>query len=139
MPIHTQTFEIESKGNTHVMDITSRIERAVKESGLADGTATAFVCHSTAAITTIEYEPGLVSDLKDLFGRIAPADRDYAHNRRWGDDNGHAHLSSSLLGPSLTVPFASQRLLLGTWQQVVLVDFDIRPRSRQVVVQVMGE
>jgi secondary thiamine-phosphate synthase enzyme len=112
----------------------------VRKSGLQRGVVTVFVVGSTAAVTTVEYEPGLVEDdLAAAFERLAPKDIDYAHNERWGDGNGYAHVRASLIGPSLAVPFVEGKLVCGTWQQIVLVDFDNRPRSRRVVVQMVGE
>ncbi|MDP2953265.1 MAG: secondary thiamine-phosphate synthase enzyme YjbQ [Chloroflexota bacterium] len=137
--VKTSQLRLRSKGNHDVMDITPQVTKAVKDSGLKAGIATVFVSGSTAGVTTVEYEPGLVADLEAMFEKIAPAGVEYRHNLRWGDGNGHAHLRASLLGPSLTVPFAEGELSLGTWQQIVVIDFDIRPRSREVVLQVMGE
>jgi secondary thiamine-phosphate synthase enzyme len=115
------------------------VAQEVASSGLKDGTATVFVTGSTGGVTTVEYESGLLSDLQDLFDHLVPSDIHYQHNLRWGDGNGHAHVRASLLGASLTVPFVDQRLALGTWQQIVFVDFDNRPRSRELILQLMGE
>jgi secondary thiamine-phosphate synthase enzyme len=115
------------------------VAQEVADSGLKDGTATVFVTGSTGGVTTVEYESGLISDLRDLFDRLAPSNIPYQHNLRWGDGNGHAHVRASLVGPSLTVPFVDKKLTLGTWQQIVFVDFDNRPRSRELVLQLMGE
>lgn len=120
-------------------DITEGVAARVAESGLRDGTVTIFCPSSTSALTTIEYESGALSDLARLFDEIADPDRDYAHNARWGDGNGHSHLRAALLGPSLTVPFSDGQLTLGTWQQILYVDFDNKARQRELVVQVMGE
>ncbi len=139
MTVVTRELRLQTQGHTHVLDITDAVQQAVAESGLQQGIATLFVPHSTCGLSTIEYEPGCVQDLQRLFEEWIPADRDYAHNLRWGDGNGHAHLRATLLGPSLTIPFVDGRLTLGTWQQVILVDFDIRPRQRRVVVQLLGE
>jgi secondary thiamine-phosphate synthase enzyme len=130
---------LSTKGNADVLDITHQISQAVAGSGLKNGVATIFCPGSTSALTTIEYEPGCVSDLRRLFDEIAPAGRAYAHEAAWGDGNGHSHIRASLLGPSLSVPFVDGRLTLGTWQQIIYVDFDNRPRRRELVVQVMGE
>lgn len=138
MGVHSESFEVRTKGNTDVLDITSKVSQAVKSSGLKSGLVTVFVPGSTAGVTTIEYEPGLVGDIRKVCEKLIPQDASYGHNRG-GEDNGHAHLRSSLLGTSLSVPFKSGELLLGTWQQVVFLDFDTRPRSRKVVLQVMGE
>lgn len=135
----TKRIELNTKGNCHIVDITGQVSEEVLRSGLKDGIVTIFVPGSTAGVTTVEYEPGLVSDLQRLFDRVAPADINYRHNLRWGDGNGHSHVRASLLGPSLTVPFAEKRLTLGTWQQIVFIDFDIRPRRRELVLQIMGE
>lgn len=123
-----------------MVDITDRTSEAVRESGLKSGIVTVFVPGSTAGITTIEYEPGLLKDFPAAIERLVPSRIDYEHNRTsYGEDNGHSHVRASFLGPSLTVPFAEKKLLLGTWQQVVLVDFDTRPRNRSLIFQVMGE
>ena len=106
---------------------------------MAKGVVTIFVAGSTAGLTTIEFEPGVLADLQDMWERIVPKGMTYAHNRRWGDGNGYSHVRASLLGASLTVPFGNKKLMVGTWQQIVLVDFDNRPRSRQVILQIMGE
>lgn len=137
--IISRTFDVQTKGNDDIVDLTPALRTAIRDSELSRGTATLFVTGSTAGLTTIEFEPGLVADLAAAFETIAPRDRRYAHNARWHDDNGHAHVRAALLGPSLVVPFAEGVPLLGTWQQVVLVDFDTRPRRRQVICQIMGE
>jgi secondary thiamine-phosphate synthase enzyme len=135
----TRRLGLKTRGNCDILDITRQVAQEVASSGLKDGTATVFVTGSTGGVTTVEYESGLLSDLQDLFDRLIPSDIHYQHNLRWGDGNGHAHVRASLLGPSLTVPFVDQRLALGTWQQIVFVDFDNRPRSRELVLQLMGE
>lgn len=134
----SRTIQVQTHGDGHTVDITAQLQRAIGESGIQQGVATLFVIGSTAALTTIEFEPGLVSDLQRAFEQIAPADAPYAHEARWGDDNGHAHVRASLLGPSMSVPIVEGQATLGTWQQVVLIDFDTRPRQRRVVVQIMG-
>jgi secondary thiamine-phosphate synthase enzyme len=139
LPVVTGTVKIATQGNTDICDITEQVAAIVKKGTLANGTATVFVPGSTAGITTIEYEPGLVQDLPRLFEQLAPAGKRYAHDDTWHDGNGHAHLRAPLLGPSLTVPFVNKRMTLGTWQQIVLVDFDNKPRQREVVVQIIGE
>lgn len=131
-------FVIETKGFTDVLDITPQVERAVSASGVQSGIVLAFTPGSTAGLTTIEYEPGAVSDLKDAIARIAPEGIAYAHDARWGDGNGFSHVRAALLGPSLSLPVRGGALVTGTWQQIVLVDFDNRPRSRRVEVQVLG-
>jgi secondary thiamine-phosphate synthase enzyme len=135
----TKTVKIKSHGETDIINITDDIEEAVRASKVTSGIATVFVPGATGGLTTVEYEPGLVSDLRDAFERVAPRDENYAHNERWGDGNGFSHVRASLLGPSLTVPFTEGRLTLGTWQQVIFIDFDNRPRTRELVVQIMGE
>ena len=135
----SKQISLSTQGDGQVIDITDQVARHVTDSGLKNGTVTLFTPGSTSALTTIEYESGAVRDLQQLFDRIAPPGLDYRHNLRWGDGNGHAHVRHALLGPSLTIPFIDGRLTLGTWQQVVLIDFDNRPRTRSVVVQIMGE
>ena len=135
----TRRIGLKTKGDCHIIDITRQVAQEVADSGLKDGTATVFVTGSTGGVTTVEYESGLISDLRDLFDRLAPSNISYQHNLRWGDGNGHAHVRASLLGPSLTVPFVDQKLTLGTWQQIIFIDFDNRPRSRELVLQLMGE
>jgi secondary thiamine-phosphate synthase enzyme len=135
----TGQIKLNTKGNGQVVDITAEVRRQIHDSGLRQGTVTLFTPSSTSALTTIEYESGAVSDLQQLFERIVPRDIDYRHNLRWGDGNGHSHVRHALLGPSLTVPFVEGRLTLGTWQQIVFVDFDNRARSRTVIAQIMGE
>ncbi len=140
MAVEPHEFEIRTKGNNQVLNITDQVARCIESGRISDGTATVFVIGSTAGITTTEYEPGLVNhDLKAAFELLAPQDGRYEHEETWHDDNGHAHVRASLLGPSLTVPVINRRMSLGTWQQIVLLDFDTRSRSRKVVVQVMGE
>ena len=139
MKIKTQTFSVESKGHTDIIDITSEVKKILSDSGLTEGSALIFVPGSTAGITTIEYEPGLLSDYPAFFEKIIPSDSTYRHNETWNDGNGHSHVRASLQGSSFTVPFAGGKLLLGTWQQIILVDFDARARNRNVVVQLMGE
>jgi secondary thiamine-phosphate synthase enzyme len=122
-----------------VLDITGDVRTQLQASGLQDGIVTLFTSSSTSALTTLEYESGAVHDLQQLFDRVAPPDIDYRHNLRWGDGNGHSHVRHALVGPSLTIPFVGGALTLGTWQQIIFVDFDNRARSRSVVVQIMGE
>ena len=132
-------IQLNTQGHGHVVDITDQVRQKVRESGLGAGIVTLFSPISTSALTTIEFESGAVHDLQQLFERIAPTDIEYRHNLRWGDGNGHAHVRHALLGPSLTIPFVDSRLTLGTWQQIVLVDFDNRSRARSLVVQILGE
>lgn len=139
MTVYTQTVQLRTKGHADMHDITRQVAQAVEESGLQAGIVTVFCPSSTSALTTIEYESGALADLRRLFDEIVPPDRYYQHNLRWGDGNGHSHIRAALLGPSLTVPFVNGRLTLGTWQQILFVDFDNRPRNRELVVQVMGE
>jgi secondary thiamine-phosphate synthase enzyme len=136
-----QDFEIyvETTGGTDILDITAGAAEKVLQSGIKDGSMTVFISGATAAVTTIEYESGVVNDLRKAIGRIAPEDITYEHDQKWGDGNGYAHVRASLLGPSLTVPVHDRNPLLGTWQQIVVIDFDNRPRRRKVVIQMMGE
>lgn len=135
----TRQIALHTRGNGDIIDITGEVAEAVEASGIASGTVTVFIAGSTAGVTTVEYEPGLVADLQELWERIAPSNIEYQHNERWHDGNGHSHVRASLLGASLTVPFENKSLILGTWQQIVVVDFDNRSRSRQVILQIMGE
>ena len=137
--IITKQISLQSNRNCDIIDITPQVEGQVTKAGINSGTVTLFVAGSTAGVTTIEYEPGLVSDFQGLWERIVPKNIPYDHDRRWGDGNGYSHVRASLLGASLVVPFNNKRLTLGTWQQIVLVDFDNRPRSRQIILQIMGE
>ncbi len=139
MTVVTGTIELKTAGHADMHDITSEVAAKVRESGLRSGTATVFCPGSTHGVTTIEFESGALSDLKRLFDEIVPPDRDYAHNLRWGDGNGHSHVRAALLGPSLSVPFVAGELVLGTWQQIAYCDFDNRPRSRRLVLQIIGE
>ena len=135
----TKTIKLKTKGETDIIDITGKVASCVSESGLSSGIATVFVPGSTGSLTTIEYESGLIKDVKAAFEIIAPRDGEYHHNIRWQDGNGFSHVRAALLGPSLTIPFSDQELFLGTWQQIVLIDFDNRPRSRELIVQIVGE
>ena len=139
MPVETKSFTIGTQGDCDILDITPHVSRELGQADISSGTATVFVAGSTCAVTTIEYESGVLSDLKDAFERMAPEAMRYAHNARWGDGNGHSHVRASVLGPSLTIPFSESSPILGTWQQIVLVDFDNRPRTRKVIVQIIGE
>ncbi len=139
MAVFHCSVRISSKGNADIHDITSQVEEAVRQSGVQDGIVTVFCPSSTSGVTTIEYEVGCLSDLRHLFDEIVPPQGAYAHNTRWGDGNGHSHVRAALLKASLTVPFINRRLTLGTWQQIVFVDFDIRPRQRELVVMIVGE
>jgi secondary thiamine-phosphate synthase enzyme len=135
----TQELSLHTKGHCDIQDITPQVTGAVRDSGLQAGIVTVFCPGATGGLTTIEYESGALADLQQVFDEIAPADRDYRHHLRWGDDNGHSHVRAALIGPSLTVPFVDGHLTLGTWQQIVFLDFDTRPRSRRLVAQLMGE
>lgn len=139
MKILNDKIELKTKGFCHVIDITSAVERKLIDSKIHNGLVTVFVVGSTAALTTVEYEPGLVKDLDELFERIAPKNQYYHHEEAWHDGNGFSHVRASLLKPSLTIPVSEGKMTLGTWQQIVLIDFDNRPRTRSIVVQVMGE
>jgi secondary thiamine-phosphate synthase enzyme len=139
MPVKTTSISIKTQGNVDIHNITDQITNAVSKSGLTAGIVTIFCPSSTSALTTIEYESGALSDLRRLFDEIVPANREYAHNERWHDGNGHSHIRAALLGPSLTIPFADRQLTLGTWQQVIYVDFDVRPRQKELIVQLIGE
>ena len=139
MSVKTSSISLNTQGNAEVRDITDQVARSILQSGLKDGTATIFCPSSTSALTTIEYESGAVSDLRRLFDEIIPQNREYAHNERWRDGNGHSHVRAALLGPSLTIPFVDGQLTLGTWQQIIYVDFDNRPRQRKLILQLVGE
>jgi secondary thiamine-phosphate synthase enzyme len=135
----TREIGLKTKGNCDLIDITAQVREEVRSSGLNSGTVTLFLAGSTAGISTIEYESGLLSDFQSMWERTVPRNIPYDHDRRWGDGNGYSHVRASLLGASLVVPFTDKTLHLGTWQQIVVVDFDNRPRSRDVVLQLMGE
>jgi secondary thiamine-phosphate synthase enzyme len=135
----TKRVRLETRGNCDIIDITPQVEHEVALAKLNSGTVTVFVAGSTAGVTTIEFESGLLADFKNMWERMIPKNIPYDHDGRWGDGNGFSHVRASLLGPSLVVPFSDCKLTLGTWQQIVFVDFDNRPRSRQIVLQIMGE
>lgn len=139
MKIVSERREFSTEGSGDLIDITRTLVGCLAGSGLRNGNMTIFVQGSTAGITTFEYEPGLIGDVKEFYERIVPSDRGYRHDETWGDANGFSHLRATLTGQSLTVPFVSGELLLGTWQQVVLAEFDNRPRKRLVVVQMIGQ
>ncbi|MGE5140703.1 MAG: secondary thiamine-phosphate synthase enzyme YjbQ [Rudaea sp.] len=139
MPIITREIQLSTKGHTDVQDITGDVKRAVEGSGLQSGVATLFCPGSTGGLTTVEFEEGVVADLKQVLDEITPPDRDYRHHQKWGDDNGSSHIRAALVGPSLSVPFVNGKLTLGTWQQIVFIDFDTRGRARRLAVQIMGE
>ncbi len=140
MSVETHEFQIDTEGHAHVLNISDQVQRCLGSGAIGNGTVTVFVIGSTAGITTTEFEPGLVNrDLKVAFEGIAAEDGQYLHEETWHDDNGHSHVRASLLGPSLTVPVVEGSLTLGTWQQIILIDFDTRARQRRIVVQVVGE
>ena len=139
MEISTHFIQFDTKGHTDIIDITGYVQQILQKEGYQEGTVHVFSVGSTCSITTVEYEPGLVqTDLAEMFEQLAPYGRKYAHNKTWGDDNGAAHLRSSLTGSSISIPFIEGKLLLGTWQQVIFIDFDTRPRKRKAVVQITG-
>jgi secondary thiamine-phosphate synthase enzyme len=139
MSVQTHRLEVSSRGFSDILDITEQVSDLVRRSGMKEGLATVFVPGATAGVTTIEYEPGLVADLKEALERLAPQDAEYAHDERWGDGNGFSHVRAALLKASLSVPFSKGRLATGTWQQIVVVDCDNRPRRREIIVQLVGE
>ena len=137
--VATTRVEVATRGQDDARDITPQIGQAVAASGIRSGIVTVFVVGSTAGLTTIEFEPGAVADLNRVFERLAPRGGEYRHHLRWGDDNGSSHVRAALLGPSIAIPIVEGELTLGTWQQVMLLEFDTRPRQREVVVQVIGD
>jgi len=139
LPVYTTTLELSTQGDSEIVDITARVQEEVSRTPLTNGLVTVFVPGSTGGVITLEYEPGLVRDLKDAFERLVPSDLPYRHDRAWRDGNGHSHVRASLVGPSLSVPLREGRLALGTWQQIAFVDFDNRSRRRVLIVQVMGD
>ena len=139
MGVSSGTFDLKTIAKDEIVDVTAKVQAIVSNSKIRNGLACVFVAGSTAAITTVEHEPGLVADLRDAMDRLYPKDIDYEHHRRWGDGNGHSHVRASFVGPSLTVPIVDGSLVLGTWQQIVFLEFDNKPRTREVTVQVIGE
>ncbi|MBN1352880.1 YjbQ family protein [candidate division KSB1 bacterium] len=139
MSVITEFIPVATRGYTDIIDITQNVSDVIKNSSLKNGIATIFVSGSTAGITTIEYESGLLEDLPQAFEKFAPMNIQYHHDRTWSDGNGYAHVRAALLGASFTVPFKDNKMILGTWQQIVLIDFDNRPRKRELVVQIIGE
>lgn len=139
MTVITKTIQVKSVGEGDMINLTEQTSRIVEECKVVNGTVTVFVSGSTAAVTTIEYEPGLEHDFPAMLSRLAPSNIDYEHDNTWHDGNGHSHVRASLVGPSLTIPFVNRNLLLGTWQQIVLIEMDTQSRRRNIVVQVMGE
>ncbi|RPI80737.1 MAG: YjbQ family protein [Chloroflexi bacterium] len=139
MTVITKTIHLNTRGSADMVDITDQVVAAILESNFQSGIVTIFTPSSTSGLTTIEYEAGALSDLKRLFDEIVPQNKVYAHNEAWHDGNGHSHVRAALLGPALTVPFSERRLLLGTWQQIIFVDFDNRSRRRELILQMIGE
>ena len=139
MTVVSKSIQIRSKGENDMIDLTDQVSEFVGNSGISNGTVTIFVSGSTGSITTIEFEPGLIKDFPEMLGRIAPKDLDYGHEQMWHDGNGHSHVKASLVGPSLTVPFSNEEMLLGTWQQIVFLELDTRSRTRNLVLQIIGE
>jgi secondary thiamine-phosphate synthase enzyme len=139
MTVLTKTIQIRSKGEVDIIDITDQASKAIEESKIENGIITVFVSGSTAAVTTIEYEPGLKYDFPEMLSRVAPKDIEYKHDNTWHDGNGHSHVRASLIGPSLTIPIVGGNMSLGTWQQIVLLEMDTRPRNRNVILQLIGE
>ena len=139
MTVITKTAQIETRGENDMINITGQTSKALEESKLQDGIITVFISGSTAAITTIEYEPGLKQDFPRMLSRIVPTNIEYKHDNTWHDGNGHSHIKASLIGPSMTIPFKDGNLMLGTWQQIVLLETDTRPRQRKIILQIIGE
>ncbi|MCP8323570.1 MAG: secondary thiamine-phosphate synthase enzyme YjbQ [Candidatus Methylarchaceae archaeon HK02M2] len=139
MTVLTKHLSLSTKGELDMIDITNSVGKVVKDTKLENGIVTVFVPGSTGALTTIEYEPGLLKDFPDMLERIIPKSLEYEHEKRWHDGNGHSHVRASLIGPSLTIPFKEKRLILGTWQQVVFIELDIHSRSRELILQIIGE
>ena len=138
MSIYTKIIKLATKGHTDILNITEDVNAAVKKSGLTDGFAVVFLPGSTGGITTIEYEPGVLQDLKEAIERLAPESLSYHHDKRWHDGNGFSHVRAAILGPSINIPLSNGSLHLGTWQQIVLIDFDNRPRNREIIVKIYG-
>jgi secondary thiamine-phosphate synthase enzyme len=139
MSVITKTIQVKTKGEDDIIDITDQTSKGIEGSKMKNGVVTIFVSGSTAALTTIEYEPGLLSDFPKMLERVAPKNIDYGHEKLWHDGNGHSHVRASLVGPSLTVPFCNGQMMLGTWQQIVLVELDTRSRDRSLVLQIIGK
>jgi secondary thiamine-phosphate synthase enzyme len=139
MPVVTKKIKFQTKGEVDILDITKQVNKVIQETTIKDGIATVFCPGATGAITTIEYEPGLIEDLPNALEKFAPKNAYYKHHELWRDGNGHSHVRASIMGPSLTVPFNDKRLILGTWQQLVFVELDVKPRNRQIIVQIIGE
>jgi len=139
MPVQSREILVQTKGKTDIIDLTPKVSREVEESSVENGAVTLFIPGSTAALTAIEFESGVINDLREAIQRMAPEDIYYEHDERWGDGNGYAHVRAAVIGPSLHIPISGGRMTLGTWQQIVLLDFDNRPRERRIVVQISGD
>ncbi|MBT3188750.1 MAG: YjbQ family protein [Anaerolineae bacterium] len=139
MAVLTDTLRFNTQGNADSLNITRQVSDAVVKSGIQNGTVTLFTPSSTSGLTTIEYESGCLSDFRRLMDELASPEKDYAHEARWHDGNGHSHVRAALIGPSITIPFVEEKLTLGTWQQIMFVDFDVHPRQRELIVQIIGE
>ncbi|UCC43008.1 MAG: YjbQ family protein [Candidatus Zixiibacteriota bacterium] len=137
--VKSESIEFKTSGDGHILDITDRVASVVAESDVKSGVVTVFVPGSTGGLTTIEYEPGLLKDVPELMEKLVPSDRSYDHDETWHDGNGFSHLRAAMIGPDITVPFRDGRLMLGTWQQVVFLEFDNKPRNRKLILQIMGE
>jgi len=139
MTVHSASIRIKTRKEGDMTDITAEVAAAVSESGLSDGIAVVFCPGSTGAVSTVEYEPGLMKDIPKALDRIAPADAGYEHNKTWGCDNGRSHVKATLVGPSLTVPFKNKKLVLGTWQQIAFIEMDTKARNRELMIQIIGD
>ncbi len=139
MSVKSYDFHVDTKGYCDIVDVSTQVQELVRKSALTNGIVTVFIPGSTASVTTVEFESGLLSDLQNAFDRLVPAELEYAHDARWGDGNGFSHVRAALIKASLSIPFSDGSLNLGHWQQIVVIDFDNRPRKRRVLVQVMGE
>ncbi len=139
MPVETHTISVSTKHDLDILDITHLVEERLENGKINSGIVTVFVPGSTGSVSTMEYEPNLLKDFERTIEKIAPSDAGYEHNKTWGDRNGHSHVRATIMGPSLTVPFRDRRLMLGTWQQIVLLDFDVPARRREIILQVVGD
>jgi len=139
MIVKNGRIKLQTEGRDHVIDITPKVGEIVAASKIKNGVVTVFIFGSTASVTTVEFEPGLIQDIRDIDEKLIPSNVSYAHDETWGDANGYAHLRASLYGPSITVPVVDEKMTLGTWQQIIVIDHDNRPRTREVIIQVMGE
>lgn len=138
MAVVSRSFTFSTQADTDVVDVTKEVADIIADGEIEDGVVTVFVPGSTGALTTLEFEPGLVQDVVEYFERTVPKNNQYHHEERWHDQNGHSHVRASLIGPSVTIPFRDKHLMLGTWQQIVFLDFDVRSRERELIVQVIG-